>query len=406
MVIIPQIIPGHKRAAVVKFPFLRKAGAVPLFPPGWAGLFFTDGPKQVPVFFLIGLQAGQVVSDPGLRVGQGDGYSPSRRVSPLHGAVGTEARQAGGVRKLVQYLRAVLHQQPGSPQVLPADVQPEARAAVGQDAAPQVGKGDVFPCGQGVAGGKGDAQALVHKPPAEEGLVLRRNAEDGQLVDPVFQSGQGAKVVCGARRGDRLQKLASQIGPNALWLEADVRRAEDMEALARLAKEKFGKIDLLFANAGIMPGSNMSQLKVQDWMDMVDVNIKGVLYAIAAVMPVFLAQKKGHIVVTSSVAGTKSVPGNAVYSGTKHFVRAMLDALRTESVTEGTNIRTTTIYPGAIKTELLHTVAPSETKTMVEAFYRDVGLEADAVARAVLYAVTQPDNVDISDLVVRPSREG
>ena len=146
-------------------------------------------------------------------------------------------------------------------------------------------------------------------------------------------------------------------------------------------------------------------MKVQDWTRMVDINIKGVLYAMAAVLPEFIAQKAGHILVTSSIAGTKSVPGNAVYSGTKHFVRAMLDSFRSESVMEGTNIRTTTIYPGAIKTELLNTIAPSETKSVVEAFYRNVGLEPDAIANAVLYAIAQPDHIDISDLAVRPSRE-
>ncbi len=215
----------------------------------------------------------------------------------------------------------------------------------------------------------------------------------------------GAKVVLSARRAERLQKLSAEIGKNAIFLQSDVSSAEDMRALAALAKETFGKIDVLFANAGIMPGSNMSALKVLDWTRMVDINIKGVLYAMAAVLPEFIAQKAGHIIVTSSIAGTKSVPGNAVYSGTKHFVRAMLDSFRSESVMEGTNIRTTTIYPGAIKTELLNTIAPSETKSVVEAFYRNVGLEPDAVANAVLYAIAQPDHIDISDLAVRPSRE-
>ena len=149
----------------------------------------------------------------------------------------------------------------------------------------------------------------------------------------------------------------------------------------------------------------MSELKVDDWMKMVDINIKGVLNAMAAVLPEFIAQKSGHIIVTSSVAGTRSVPGNAVYCGTKHFVRAMLDSFRTESVTEGTHIRTTTIYPGAIQTELLNTIAPSETKSMVEEFYRNVGLQPDAIANAVLYVISQPDNVDVSDLIMRPTLE-
>lgn len=215
----------------------------------------------------------------------------------------------------------------------------------------------------------------------------------------------GAKVVLSARREERLQKLASTIGDNAIYLKSDVSNAEDMKALIALAKEKFGKVDVLFANAGTMPGGNMSELKVADWISMVDINVKGVLFSMAAVLPEFIAQKSGHIIVTSSIAGTKSVPGNAVYSGTKHFVRAMLDSFRTEAVMEGTNIRTTTIYPGAIKTELLNTIAPSETKTMVEEFYKNVGLEPSVIANAVLYAVSQPDNIDVSDLAIRPSKE-
>ena len=216
---------------------------------------------------------------------------------------------------------------------------------------------------------------------------------------------EGAKLVLGARREDRLQKLAKEIGENAVYLKTDVTSLEDMEKLTALAKEKFGKIDVLFANAGIMPGSNMSQLMVRDWMAMVDINIKGVLNAMAAVLPEFTSQKRGHIIVTSSLAGTKSVPGNAIYCGTKHFVRAMLDSFRMESVMENTNIRTTAIYPGAIKTELLNIIPPSETKSMVEEFYKNAGLEPKAIADAVLYAISQPENVDISDMAVRPIKE-
>lgn len=125
----------------------------------------------------------------------------------------------------------------------------------------------------------------------------------------------------------------------------------------------------------------------------------------AAVLPEFIAQKGGHIIVTSSAAGTRSVPGNAVYCGTKHFVRAMLDSFRMEAVMEGTNIHTTTIYPGAVRTELLNAIAPSETKTMVEKFYEDAGLTPDVIANAVLYAISQSDNVNVSDLVVCSGKE-
>lgn len=215
----------------------------------------------------------------------------------------------------------------------------------------------------------------------------------------------GAKVVLSARREDRLKKLVNEIGENAVYLKSDVSNVEDMKALVTLAKEKFGKVDALFANAGIMPGGNMSELKLQDWVNMVNVNIVGVLNSMAAVLPEFIAQKSGHIIVTSSAAGTRSVPGNAVYCGTKHFVRAMLDSFRMETVMEGSNIHATTIYPGAVKTELLNTIAPSETKAMVEKFYEEAGMTPDVIADAVLYALSQPDSVNVSDLVIRPSKE-
>ena len=199
---------------------------------------------------------------------------------------------------------------------------------------------------------------------------------------------EGAKVVLSARREDRLQKLASEIGENAVYLKSDVVSLEDMIALVVLAKEKFGKVDAVFANAGIMPAGNMSQLKVNDWNAMIDINIRGVLNTMAAVLPEFTAQKYGHIIVTSSRAGLMSVPGNAVYCGTKHFVKAMIDSFRSESIQEGTNIRTSVIYPGAIKTELLNSVAESEAKNMVSQFYENVGLTPDVIANAVLYAVS------------------
>ena len=216
----------------------------------------------------------------------------------------------------------------------------------------------------------------------------------------------GAKVVLSARREDKLKKLADEIGGNAAYLASDVTSVEDMNAVVALAKEKFGKVDAVFANAGIMPAGNMSELKVKDWNAMIDINIKGVLNVMAAVLPEFTAQKYGHVIATSSRAGLMSVPGNAVYCGTKHFVRAMLDSFRSESIREGTNIRTTTIYPGAIKTELLNMVAESPAKDMVSQFYENVGLAPDVIANAVLYAVSQPDNVAVPDLVVCPSMEG
>lgn len=236
-------------------------------------------------------------------------------------------------------------------------------------------------------------------------IITGASSEIGEETARVLAR-EGAKVVLSARRDDRLKKLADEIGKNAAYLKSDVVNPDDMKALVSLSKERFGKVDAVFANAGIMPAGNMFELKVNDWNAMIEINIKDILNTMAPVLPEFTAQKKGHIIVTSFRAGTMSVPGNAVYCGTKHFVRAMLDSFRSESIREGTNIRTTTIYPGAIKTELLNMAAESEAKDMVSVFYENVGLTPDVIANAVLYAVSQPDNVAVPDLVVCPSMEG
>lgn len=178
-----------------------------------------------------------------------------------------------------------------------------------------------------------------------------------------------------------------------------------MKKLVGFAKERFGRIDVLFANAGIMPVGNLSQLKTYEWNDMVDINIRGVLNAVAAVLPEFTGQQKGQIIATSSVAGTRPIPGNAVYSGTKYFVKAFMESFRQESIQEGNGIRTTVIYPGAVQTELLKSISDANIKSAVENIYEKVEIKPESVAEAVLYAVSQPDDVDISDLIVRPSAE-
>lgn len=216
----------------------------------------------------------------------------------------------------------------------------------------------------------------------------------------------GAKVVLSGRREERLEKLANELGDSAIYLKSDVTNIVDMKAIVKLAKEKFGKVDVLFANAGIMPAGNMSELDLKGWMDMVDINIKGVLNSMYAIIPEFYQQNSGHIIITSSRAGTTLVPGNAVYCGTKHFVKVMLQSFNSETNQEGKNIRTTTIYPGAIKTELLNHVVENDHKKMVEGFYEQFGLQPETIANAVLYAISQPDGVDVSDLVVRPTFEG
>lgn len=174
----------------------------------------------------------------------------------------------------------------------------------------------------------------------------------------------GAKLVLGARREDKLRAIADKIkadGGEAIYRATDVVKPEDSHALVELAKNSFGKLDAIFLNAGLMPSSPLAALETQNWNAMVDVNIKGVLNGIAAVLPTFNAQKSGHILSVSSVAGLKVYPGAAVYCGTKWAVRAIMEALRMESAQAGTNIRTATIYPAAVQSELVDSITDKTT---------------------------------------------
>ena len=164
---------------------------------------------------------------------------------------------------------------------------------------------------------------------------------------------KGAKVVLGARREDKLRQLVDAIqsaGGQAAYQVMDVVNPSDNAAIVKLAQETFGGVDVIFLNAGIMPNSPLSALKTDEWNRTVDINIKGVLNGIAAVLPMFINQKSGHVIATSSVAGLKAYPGGAVYGGTKWFVRDFMEVLRIESALEGTNIRTATLDPAAINT--------------------------------------------------------
>lgn len=194
---------------------------------------------------------------------------------------------------------------------------------------------------------------------------------------------RGAKVVLGARREDELRELAGAIteaGGGAAYRVTDVTRPTDNAALVELAKETFGGVDVIFLNAGIMPNSPLSALKTDDWDRMVDVNIKGVLNGVAAVLPTFVEQKSGHVITTSSVAGLKAYPGGAVYGGTKWFVRDFMEVLRMESAQEGTNIRTATIYPAAINTELLGTISDAGSAEAMAGTYEQYGISPDRVS--------------------------
>lgn len=218
----------------------------------------------------------------------------------------------------------------------------------------------------------------------------------------------GAKVVLGARRENRLQEIVADIkkaGGQAAYKVTDVRDAQEVADLVSLAKSEFGGLDVIFNNAGIMPSSPISALHTKEWNDMIDINIKGVLNGVAAVMPDFVKNKQGHIITTSSVAGIKSFTGAGVYGATKFAVRNLMEVIRMESAQEGTNIRTTTLYPAAINTELLHTITDSDTKKNMDAFYQQVGISPDAIARVVNFAVDQPADVNVNEFTIYPTKQ-
>ncbi|MET0277488.1 MAG: SDR family oxidoreductase [Pseudorhodoplanes sp.] len=211
----------------------------------------------------------------------------------------------------------------------------------------------------------------------------------------------GAKVVIGARRTDRLDALSEDIraaGGTVRARALDVTDRADMQVFVDAAVSEFGRVDVLVNNAGVMPLSLMSSLKVEEWDRMIDVNIRGVLYGIAAVLPVMNAQNAGQIINVSSVGGLAVSPTAAVYCATKYAVRAISDGLRQENKA----LRVSCIYPGVVESELADTITePFAAQAMVA--YRAVALKADAIARAIRYAIEQPDDVDVNDITVRPT---
>ena len=215
---------------------------------------------------------------------------------------------------------------------------------------------------------------------------------------------EGAKLVLGARRLDRLQSLTREIDIEAdAAIRTDVTKREDVEKLIARAVDKHGRIDVLLNNAGIMPQSLLENLKVEEWDQMIDVNIKGVLYGIAAALPHMKAQQSGHIINVSSVAGHKTGLGGAVYSATKHAVRALSEGLRQEVKPYG--IRTTIISPGAVATELPNTITDPAVAKRVRGLYESVAIPPDSFARCVAFAMSQPDDVDINEILYRPTKQ-
>lgn len=211
----------------------------------------------------------------------------------------------------------------------------------------------------------------------------------------------GAKVMLGARRTDRLDALANELtaaGGDVRARALDVTDRASVEAFAEAARQAWGRVDVIVNNAGVMPLSPMASLKVDEWERMIDVNIKGVLYGVASVLPEMTARGSGHIINIASIGALSVVPTAAVYCATKYAVRAISDGLRQENA----SLRVTCVMPGVVESELASTITdPVAAEAMAR--YRAIALKPDAIARAVRYAIEQPDDVDVNEIVVRPT---
>ncbi len=219
-------------------------------------------------------------------------------------------------------------------------------------------------------------------------------------------SAQGATVVLGARRANRIQSLADELnrsGGKALAITTDVTQCDQVKRLVDAAVQTYGRIDVMINNAGLMPHSPLERLKIDDWNRTIDVNIKGVLYGIAAALPHMKQQKAGHIINVSSVAGHKVTPAGAVYAATKHAVRALSEGLRQE--VKPYNIRTTVISPGAVATELPNSITEPDIAENIRKFYEAFAIPAESFARAVAFAMSQPEVVDVNEILFRPTRQ-
>jgi NADP-dependent 3-hydroxy acid dehydrogenase YdfG len=213
----------------------------------------------------------------------------------------------------------------------------------------------------------------------------------------------GAKVVLGARRKNRLESLVTRIktaGGDAVCLATDIKRRDDLVQLVDLACETYGHLDVIVNNAGIARLSRVDDIQITDWEEMIDVNIKGTLYGIAAALPVFKKQGFGHIINIISTSGIKIVPLQGVYAGTKNAVRTITEALRQES---GGKYRVTGISPGFVNTELSDHIPDEAARAAIRERTEKIAISPDAIANAVAYVIGQPDNVDIGDIVIRPS---
>ena len=217
---------------------------------------------------------------------------------------------------------------------------------------------------------------------------------------------KGAKLVLGARGLQRLRKVAQrieQLGGNVAFKETDVRRRSDLSNVVDQALSQFGKLDVFINNAGIAPISLLDDLRVDDWDDMIDVNLKGTLYGVAAALPIFRKQGSGHFINIISTAGLKILPTMAVYAATKNAVRTLTEGLRQEA---GPKLRVTGISPGFVKTNLADSMTVQKIKDQITTQMTEAAICPEAVARAIAFVIEQPDDVDVGDVVIRATAQG
>lgn len=215
----------------------------------------------------------------------------------------------------------------------------------------------------------------------------------------------GARVVLGARRTEPLQQLVEEIqskGGEAAFVQIDVKAKADLLRLVNTAVEQYGKLDAVVNNAGVSQLSRIDELDIAGWEEMIDINLKGVLYGMAAAIPVFKQQQSGHIVNIISTSGMKIVPMQGVYAGTKNAIRTIAEAFRQES--DG-NIRITGISPGFVKTDFASNIKNEEMKATIQRGMDLIAIDPTAIANAVIYAMSQPDDVEVGDIVIRPSKQ-
>lgn len=214
----------------------------------------------------------------------------------------------------------------------------------------------------------------------------------------------GAKLVLGARRINRLESLKNELsGTQVAVQQTDVTKRDDIQSLVNLAVKKFGRVDVLYNNAGVMPVNALANKAFQEWQQILDVNVMGVLNGIAAVLPTMIKQQGGQIIATDSVAGHVVVPNLAVYNGSKFAVRAIFEGLRQEQHNNG--IRTTIVSPGSVSTELYNSINNPKNKRAEIDFEKEVGLHADDITRSVEFAIDMPENADVNEVIVRPIKQ-